>query len=95
MSIDESRAQKALALLEFKEAEDAIAELETRRGKLVKDLHSFASMLDKMSDQIADAKFYESYGRLTPDAVYDVLCKLREAKKRLSQAAKKKSEFKI
>lgn len=45
MSVDEIRSQKALALLEFKEAEDELHQLEKEKAALAASFRQFASDL--------------------------------------------------
>lgn len=94
MTLEEIRTQKALALLEVKEAEDKATHLEKEREAFARELRSFASLIERMPDGILGT-FIENYGHLTAAAAYEILVKLEAAKKQLIHAVAKKDEFKL
>ena len=91
MSSDEVRTQKALALLEFTEAQQNMARLERQKEALVKDIRDFASMLDKVPGGMSTTK--DNYPHLSLDAIYELLSKLDAARQALADATAKKNQF--
>jgi hypothetical protein len=92
MSIDEIRAQKAMVLLELKEAEEAIARLDKERAAFAQGLRLLASVMEQAPRGMRGT-FDANYGHLTPAAAHEILSKLEEAWTQLAEATAKKEQF--
>jgi hypothetical protein len=88
MSIDEIRTQKALALLEFKEAEDNLHRLERSKDLMAKDFRKFAG--DMESENREECRRHAS---LTAQSGLDLLDKIAEARTLFVAAEEKKKQF--
>jgi hypothetical protein len=92
MSLDEIRAQKAMVLLELKEAEETIARLNKERASFAQGLRLLASAMEQAPGCVLGT-FDANYGHLTPEAAHAILSKLEEAWKQLAEATAKKEQF--
>jgi hypothetical protein len=92
MSSDEIRTQKALALLEFKEAEEAVARLQKEKDTFIGGVTAFASAIRSVPGNPSD-EFVQTYQHLTAEAAAELLRKLHVARSQLADAAVKKSHF--
>jgi len=92
MSLDEIRNQKALALLEFKEAEDNVARLEKQKASLVSQVHAFGVAIRELPD-IPGEDFIRNHQHLTAESAAALLRELQAARKQLGDATAKKDQF--
>ena len=88
MSIDEIRHQKALAWLEFKEAEDRLRDLEKQKDALARDFTAFATKL-----QMESREDLEPYAHLSWRSTVDLLEKVADARRAFVAAKEKKDQF--
>lgn len=92
MSADEIRTQKALALLELKEAEIKLSRIEDGCANFIADLRSLADVMEKNPDSSSEL-FYTNYSRIDTKVAGSILSELQEAKKELVNAKQKISHF--
>jgi hypothetical protein len=90
MSTDEIRGHKAMALLEFKEAEESIEQLKKEKALLATEFQSIADLL-RSGDIAADD--LERRRGITVDAALVLVLKLKDAEKQLAEADIKKRQF--
>jgi hypothetical protein len=88
MSLEEIRNEKALALLEFKEAEDKLHELERQKTALANILREFATSLE--TEENAGMEMYQ---HISWQAACNLLRNLTEARKQFVAAKEKKKQF--
>jgi hypothetical protein len=93
MSVDEIRSQKAMALLEFREAEEQVALLEKEKATFVSELHAFATAVEKLPGKPTGDWNGDVYHRLTSEAAYNICQRLHEARKQLADARAKILQF--
>jgi hypothetical protein len=86
MSADEIRTQKALALLEFTEAAEALRKLEEERDVMARNLSELAG-------DVLHGKRNPKYAGLTAQAAFDLVERVNEAKRVLEAAFEKKKQF--
>lgn len=92
MSVEELRVQKALALLEFKEAGKRAEQLERQAKKVGDQIKEFGSLLAVNPTCILEddpAKFIH----LNVTSVYDLVRRLKDAQAQLAEATHKKDLF--
>ncbi len=88
MSTDEIRSQKGLALLEFKEAEDKLHDLEKRKDLMAAEFRKFAGHLEREARVEC-----RQYAQLTAQSAIDLLDKIAEARTQFLAAQEKKIQF--
>ena len=91
MSIDEIRSQKALALLEFREAEEEVVRLIKEKDRLGGAFHSIGAALQGPED-VTEADLAR-YAHATIAVASALARKLSEARKQLAEALAKKKQF--
>jgi hypothetical protein len=88
MSLDEIRTQKALALLEFQEAEENVARLRKEKGDLALAFHGIATMIEQNSAIVED-----KWEHVTVASACAAIRNVNEAKQQLAAALAKKQQF--
>ncbi len=91
MSIEEIRNQKALALLEFQEAQEVVARLVAEKDRLAMKFHDIAHFLQ--DDNPNATTLLPAYQHATVDAAQSAIETLAAARKQLAEASAKKMQF--